>query len=296
MPRNPGSPDSTTVERLVGGRMDPADAPQGFRLIAGLLQEAKAIPASPVSAGDEATVSAMVAAIEFSRTSRVPASSPKGQPSRRFAKVFAAATIATLATGGVAAASGSLPDRVQDAVSDAVGIVGVEIPRGNAYGHLDKAEKDAVKEADKAGRAEARDEKKSSRDDSRGTGAGGSDQGESQGQGTAVSGVAQDPALEGVDKGSCVSGAASDGRSNAAEQSESSCASGGESQSLEPPSRGGAEAAQGEKPEVTPTPPPTPTPGADQGGSVSEERSNGASRAADDHSAPVEVPKGGPAS
>lgn len=284
MPRNPGSPDSTTVERLAGGQVDPADAPPGFRLVAGLLQEAGRIPAADrVSADDETTVHAMVAAIASAASEGIPAGSPRRRPARRLTKVLAAATFATLASGGVAAASGGLPDPLQDAVSNAVGIVGVEIPRGNAYGHLDKAEKDAAKEADKADRAEAREEKQSSQDDK---GARPSDQGENQGQGEEISGIAHDPALEGVDKGSCVADAASDGKSNAAEQSEATCPP-GDPQTTETPAEDGEEAPKGEKPEDLPA-------GPEQGESVSVERSKGASSARGDHGAPAELPKGGP--
>ena len=286
MPRNPGSPDSTTVERLAGGHVDPADAPPGFRLVAGLLQEAGSIPAATrVSADDETTVSAMVAAIASTDAEGLPAGLPRRRPSRRLAKVFAAATFATLASTGVAAASGDLPDPIQDAVSNAAGIVGVEIPRGNAYGHLDKAEKDAAKEADKAARAEARDEKKSAKDDD---GAAPSDHGENQGQGDQISGIAHDPALEGVDKGSCVSDAASGGKSEAAEQSEATCPPGGDpAPETETPAEDGEEAPKGEKPEDVPT-------GPGHGESVAGERSKGASAASDDHGAPAELPKGGP--
>lgn len=272
MPRNPGSPGSTTVERLVGGQIDPADAPPGFRLVAGLLQEAGSIPAAdPVSADDETTVCAMVAAIASTASQGVPAGSPRPRSSRRLAKVFAAATFATLASGGVAAASGDLPDPIQDVVSNAAGIVGVEIPRGNAYGHLDKAEKDAAKEADKSDRAEARNEKSSS-------------QNENQGQGEEISGIAHDPDLEGVEKGSCVSDAASDGKRQAAERSESTCPPGGDAQAPQTPADSGQPVPQGDKPEDVPA-------GPQQGEAVSAERSKGASSARGEHGAPAELPK-----
>jgi hypothetical protein len=273
------------VERLVSGQMDAADAPPGFRLVAGLLQEAGTIPAGPNSAVDESTVSAMVAAIAASAAEGTPAGSPGRRGSRRLVKVFAAATFATLASGGVAAASGDLPDPIQDVVSNAAGIVGVDIPRGNAYGHLDKAEKDAVKEADKADRAEGRGEKPS-------PDSAPSEQ-ENNGQGAEISDIAKDPALEGVDKGACVSGAASDGKSRAGEQAEATCDSGDGEGSQTPgapeevPSGGVDPAGQGAKPEETPA-------GPGHGGSVANDKSNGASQAkADNGGAPEELPQGG---
>lgn len=245
MPRKPGSPDSSTEERLVTGQMDPADAPPGFRAVAGLLQEAGTVPPAEPAAGDEPVIQAMVAAITSSAAAETPAGSPRRRRSRRLAKVLAAATFATVASGGVAAASGSLPDPLQDAVSNAAGIVGVEIPRGKAYGHLDKVDKDAVKEADKADRGGA-------------TGPGGPQGSADHGRGSEVSGTAQDPALEGAEKGACVSDVASSGKSRAGEEEDISCPSGGESDPSAVPSEDGlptAPAPKGAQPEELPAGP-----------------------------------------
>lgn len=278
MARPPGHPDPATAERLVAGRVDPADAPPGFRLVAGLLQDAATLPPGPEPADDEVAVGAMVAAIASAR--RPGLTAPVGPPPRRrrgaLAKVLAAVTMATLATGGVAAAAGNLPDPVQDAVSAAVGAVGIEIPRGNAYGHLDPAEKDRAKDDQRTEQDDKHDAEHGASEP------GGTDnQGHGQGQGSEMPAVAHDPDLTGTGKGACVSAVASDGKSNAAGQHDVQCAA----------APAGDPAAAGETPgqEHTSGDPAPPGEGP-AGGSVSEEHSGGHSQAGDDHGAPDPQP------
>ena len=120
------------VDRLTGG-LAPADAPPAYAPVAALLAEARRVVAStapPMPAGLLSGMAAQLAAA-------APTPSPRTEPPRRRhmlsklvpVKIGALAAGAVLAAGGVAAAAtGSLPAPVQDAVSSAADTVGVSVP------------------------------------------------------------------------------------------------------------------------------------------------------------------------
>jgi hypothetical protein len=123
-------PDPSTAERLVAGRVGADDAPPGYRRVATLLGDAGSgfpEPAGPAEAG---TISAMVAAIQAE-----PAPQVASRRSGMLRKVLAAKTVAivsvvALSASGAAAATGHLPDAVQDKVAKAAKHVGVNLPDG----------------------------------------------------------------------------------------------------------------------------------------------------------------------
>jgi hypothetical protein len=105
--------DHDTVDRLLAGRLDPADAPPGYAAVARLLAAATAPAGRDELAGERAAV------VEFLAVAHAnpPTPSPRraGMPSKLFRIKAAAAVIAAvLSLGGVAAAAtGILPAAVQ---------------------------------------------------------------------------------------------------------------------------------------------------------------------------------------
>jgi hypothetical protein len=105
--------DHDTVDRLLAGRLDPADAPPGYAAVARLLAAATAPAGRDELAGERAAV------VEFLAVAHAnpPTPSPRraGMPSKLF-RIKAAAVViaAVLSLGGVAAAAtGILPAAVQ---------------------------------------------------------------------------------------------------------------------------------------------------------------------------------------
>jgi hypothetical protein len=111
--------DQDTGDRLLSGRLDPADAPPGFAEVARVL-EAAAAPTNPHELEGEATALAAFAAW------RLPPASAVSHAARRRSRLgsklaVVAVAVGVLMVGGVAAAAtGSLPEpaqRVVDSVS-----------------------------------------------------------------------------------------------------------------------------------------------------------------------------------
>jgi hypothetical protein len=124
--------DDDSASRLLQGTVHPDDAPPGYGSVAGLLSSAARFSLAPVDEdAAAATVSAMVEVIR--------SAGPVPQTSRRKSmigkllagKALAAVAVLGLTATGAAAATGSLPDPVQGAVSGAVSHVGVDIPHPN---------------------------------------------------------------------------------------------------------------------------------------------------------------------
>lgn len=117
--------DDTTAERLLSGRLDPADAPPELGAVISLLASA-AVPAEP--ADPDAT---LLTAMSVAARSEV--STPRRMPmllGARSAKIGAVALGGVLLMGGTAAAanSGALPDVAQDVAHDVAGAVGLDVP------------------------------------------------------------------------------------------------------------------------------------------------------------------------
>jgi hypothetical protein len=105
----PSAGDQDTLERLLDGRLDPGSVPPGYGGLARLLAAATA-PAAPDELAGERLVMATFAA---AMRSRPPILSPRRTPVARKAftmKAAAAALVAVLSVGGIAAAAtGLLP-------------------------------------------------------------------------------------------------------------------------------------------------------------------------------------------
>ncbi len=123
-------PDPSTADRLLAGRVGADDAPPGYRRVAALLDEAGSGFPEPAGSAAAKTVGAMVTAI-----SGAPAPEIASRRSPMLKKVLAAKTIAVvsvlaLTASGAAAATGNLPDSVQDQVAKAAKHVGLNLPHG----------------------------------------------------------------------------------------------------------------------------------------------------------------------
>ena len=230
--------DEDSATRMLQGIVHPDDAPPGYAPVAALLASATHLGTVDEASGST-TVSAMVEAI------RDAAPTPQAQRRRSmvgklFAGKAALAVIATVAltASGAAAATGSLPDPVQDAVAGAVSHVGVDIP-----GHQGKS---AAHRQD--GEHRPSDNPGQSGDDHGQSGGSSGD----HGQGSQISTIAHDPALAGQPKGPTVCAAASDGKCQAGDDSHGE--GGGDDEGTTTPTAGTGEdpGADHGKDQVTP--------------------------------------------
>jgi hypothetical protein len=105
--------DHETADRLLAGRLQPADAPRGYAAVARLLAAATAPAGRDELAGERAAVAEFLAVAHARPPTLVPRRA--GMPSKLFRiKAAAAVLAAVLSLGGVAAAAtGVLPAAVQ---------------------------------------------------------------------------------------------------------------------------------------------------------------------------------------
>ncbi len=123
-------PDSSTADRLLAGHVGPDDAPPGYRRVATLLGKAVGDFSEPPGPVEATLISTMVAAIQ---AEPVPLTISGRKPMLRkvlAAKTIAIASVLALSASGAAAATGNLPDAVQDKVAKAAKHVGVNLPEG----------------------------------------------------------------------------------------------------------------------------------------------------------------------
>lgn len=186
--------DHDTASRLLSGTVHPDDAPPAFVGVAGLLHAAATLPAEVDAQAVATTVSAMVEAIRAEAP--VPIGRKRMIGKLVTAKVAAAAATVALATGGAAAATGSLPDSIQDAVANAASHVGLELPSS------------ATEHANVGGQSDDPHGKPAD------TPARPADAG-TAGKGATISGMSRDPATEGQPMGPMVSPWASNDHSQA---------------------------------------------------------------------------------
>jgi hypothetical protein len=108
---SPPAADQDILDRLLEGRLDPASAPPGYGGLARLLATATAPAAPEELAGERSTMAAFEAVMRSHPPILVPRRS--AVPSKVFTiKAAAAALVAVLSLGGIAAAAtGLLPDR-----------------------------------------------------------------------------------------------------------------------------------------------------------------------------------------
>lgn len=116
------------IERILAGRVSPDDPDLGSlsRAVAEVRDAYSWTPSGDVRA---AHLAAMKEAL-----GEAPGAEPSRRRSRRFgfaARVGTAAAGLVLVTGAALAATGALPEAVQDAVSDAANTVGLQIPAGD---------------------------------------------------------------------------------------------------------------------------------------------------------------------
>jgi hypothetical protein len=210
--------DLDTADRLLAGTVAPEDAPPGYANVARLLESAAAEPTAD-QLSHETEVVAMVARAVRSSSSIHTASPrrffmPFALSRPRISAAFVAVTLAC--TAGLASA-GSLPGAAQDIASSMLAKVGISVPGPNEHagthpsvrGSSSDASSDAVTRSDIAELATTTD-------------------------------------LTGVDKGAAISGAASDGKSQAGQHGSAS----GGSAPVDTPNNGGtgtADTASGGK-------------------------------------------------
>jgi hypothetical protein len=131
--RGAGPPalDDHTLERLLAGDLDAAHAPPGYAEVAALLAAASAEPTPDELAGQEAAVAELRTVVRARSAARVRRT---GRSRRRRVGLAVAVAVGAMTVGGVAAATGHLPQPVTDAARSVLTIVGVESPGGPGRG------------------------------------------------------------------------------------------------------------------------------------------------------------------
>jgi hypothetical protein len=118
--------DQDTLERLLDGRLDPASAPPDYRGLARLLTAAAAPAAPDELAGEQLAMATFAAKMRSHPPTLVPRRT--AVPRKVFTmKAAAAALVAVLSVGGVAAAAtGLLPDQASPVADQAPASTGVD--------------------------------------------------------------------------------------------------------------------------------------------------------------------------
>jgi hypothetical protein len=126
-------PDVHTLERLLGGRVEPDDAPPGYAEVARVLKAVATLPGHvDLNREDEDIAAArMLVAQQPPASGRSHGSSQRMRSNRHRVRVFGLVVLGTvLGTFGFAAA-GALPDTPQDALSNVLAHVGISVPRSD---------------------------------------------------------------------------------------------------------------------------------------------------------------------
>jgi hypothetical protein len=167
-----------------------------------------AAAAAPTEPGPAPGESSALAAFRASVASPVPRRSrmpnPRTTPFRTAAAAAAGAGV--LLTGGVAAATGSLPGAAQDTAREMLATVGVTVPGSDEHS-----------DGDSDGRGASVEGPAHRPGDTTGSGEGDAGDADESGQGEAVSELAKTTDATGVEKGAAISDMASDGTSQAGE-------------------------------------------------------------------------------
>ena len=110
--------DEDTADRLLSGRLDPADTPSAYAPVARLVKAATGPAAPEELAGEAAVIAAFMAMAHANPPTHVPRRA--SMPSKLFSvKAAAAVLAAVLSVGGVAAAAtGMLPGRAAQQATD----------------------------------------------------------------------------------------------------------------------------------------------------------------------------------
>ncbi len=125
--------DDITADRLLSGRVAPADAPPGYGTTVDAIQAVANSSSATDAARETLTVAAMVEAVR----SKMPAHQPLRRRSMLAqllsAKVAAIAAMSVLGATAAAAATNTLPAPAQTAISHAASHVGVSVPAPNRH-------------------------------------------------------------------------------------------------------------------------------------------------------------------
>jgi len=120
-----GSPptlDDETADRLVAGRLDPADAPPGYAAVTKIVTVATAPATTEELAGEPAAVARFAAMARSGFPTRASTTRRAGVPRRALTvKAAVAVLAAVLCIGGVAAAAGVFPAPAQPAADHGPG-------------------------------------------------------------------------------------------------------------------------------------------------------------------------------
>ena len=121
--------DDLTADRLLSGQIAPEDAPPGYGPIADAVQTA----AAPGPAPDAGREAATVAALRSDRPADLSVRRKSKHGRVRGAKVAAIAAAAVFGATAAAAATNTLPEQAQTAISDVGSHVGLSIPKPNSH-------------------------------------------------------------------------------------------------------------------------------------------------------------------
>jgi hypothetical protein len=182
-------PDVHTLERLLGGRVEPDDAPPGYAEVARVLKAVATLPGHvDLNREDEDIAAArMLVAQRPPASGRSHGSSRRMRSNRHRVRVFGLVVLGTvLGTFGFAAA-GVLPDTAQDALSNVLAHVGISVPRSDHPATSDNELSEMPITSNSTG----------------------------VGKGGEISQIATTTTSTGVDKGAEISSVASDGKSQA---------------------------------------------------------------------------------
>jgi hypothetical protein len=194
--------DEGTAERMLQGRLPIDDAPPRYRGVAHAIALAGGEATDAELCGSTEAVSVIAASLrrEADREALIPRRSSMSK--RRLTQFAAAGMVGSMSLFGGLAAANALPGAAQSVASDVLSKVGVDVPSPNS--HAD-------------GHPDARGQ----------SGSNPSATSSSNGKGSTISDLARNTTETGVDKGAAISGAASDGKSQAGEHGGAAAASGG---------------------------------------------------------------------
>ncbi len=136
---DPAALDGDTADRLLSGRVEPADAPPGYAEVATVLKAAAGPPSPGELAGESSAVATFVAMTGPRAGSRRRATGRRRAYGSRLA-VLSAAALGVLLVGGVAAATtGTLPESARRMV-DSVTRAAHHLPARSAVDRQDQGE------------------------------------------------------------------------------------------------------------------------------------------------------------
>ena len=118
--------DEDTAERLLAGDLDPAQAPPGYAEVAAVLAAAAAEPSPDELAGQAAAVVELRTAARARHAARSRRAGRLG--SRRRIGLAVAVVVGSLSTGGIAAATGHLPEPIREVTRSVLTVVGGAAP------------------------------------------------------------------------------------------------------------------------------------------------------------------------